>query len=172
MYRNKEFADDCGKHRDYGSDTSFFHSKAFHRLDRRCNGRIGQGRRPEEPSTSVWELGGDGVELMTFGTRKAAVLGLRCEELPPHLSHTDISWRPLIIVEGPREKTNLDGILKAPIDTFIRHAPVNVEGMLTFCQDVKTYATFLIILHVVSYGNMAISCMLARDASRMCTVVY
>jgi hypothetical protein len=154
MYRNKEFADNCEKHRNYVSATSFFHSKAFDRLDR-CNGRIGEGRRPDEPFTSVWELGGDSVELMTFGVHKAAVLGLRSEELPLHLSHTDRSWRPLLTVEGPKEKTNLDGILKATIDTFIRHAPVNVEGLLTCCRlPLSSYANYLITSHVDVYVNM------------------
>jgi hypothetical protein len=58
----------------------------------------------------VWQLGGDGAELMTFGIRKASVFGLRCEDLPPHLSHTDVAWQ-LIIVEGLKEKSNLNGTL-------------------------------------------------------------
>jgi hypothetical protein len=66
---------------------------------------------------------------MTLGIWKASVLGLCCEDLPPHLSHTGVAWRPLIIVEGPKEKSNLDGILRATLDTFIRHAPVAVEGL-------------------------------------------
>jgi hypothetical protein len=129
MYMNKEFMDNCGRHRLYDSKTSYFNSEAFRHLDRRCNNRIGAAQNPDDPFTSVWQLGGDGVELMTFGIQKASVLGLRCEYLPPHLSHTTVAPRLLIIVEGPKEKSNLDGILTATLDTFIRHAPVTVEGL-------------------------------------------
>jgi hypothetical protein len=85
------------------------------------------------PSTILFEIGGDGVQVLNFRQRTVSVLGIRCMDLPLHLGHTRFSSRPLIAVEGKKEKCALTCILQPVVEEFKKYSPVARESRKLFC---------------------------------------
>lgn len=99
--------------------TSFFASEAYRLLDEDCAKILSD----EQVLSIVLSLGGDGVQLLNWGTRTATVIGLKCEDLPPHLVQTGRAVLPLVVVEGPKEPAVLKHILAPAAKFFAKHAP-------------------------------------------------
>jgi hypothetical protein len=57
---------------------SYFASDAFRQLDADCAGALTR----EDVHTVLLSLGGDGVQLLNWGSRTATVAGIKCEDLP------------------------------------------------------------------------------------------
>lgn len=68
-------------------------------------------------------LGGDGVQLLNWGSRTATVIALKCEDLPPHLIQTGRAVSPLIVIEGPSEPSTLNHVLQNTAAFLEQHAP-------------------------------------------------
>jgi hypothetical protein len=73
--------------------------------------------------TVLLTLGGDGVQLVNWGSRTATVIGLKCEDLPPDLVQKGLAVKPLLVIEGPQEPSVLNHALQAAADFFTEHAP-------------------------------------------------
>lgn len=112
----------------YGDASTYFGSEAFRVYDATAFGRVGPGRPHGVLPTIMIQLGGDGVSLLNFGNRTATVIGIRCEELPEEGSQSNLAWRPVIVVEGPKETTALHGIMAQTIRELQEHAPVAMLG--------------------------------------------
>lgn len=119
---------DNGRCRKYDDNTTYFGSEAFRRYDGKALGRVGPGRPQGVLPTIMLQVGGDGVSLLNFGNRTATVIGIRCEELPPEASQSNLAWRPVIVVEGPKETTALNGIMANTIRQLQEHGPVAMQG--------------------------------------------
>jgi hypothetical protein len=102
LYNEQVFSDAVGTFRNH--HTSTFQFAAMRKVDESTGGAL---TTDSGPSTIPFEIGGDGVQVLNFGQRTVSVLGIRCLDLPPHLSHTRFSSRPLIVVEGKKEKSAL-----------------------------------------------------------------
>lgn len=105
--------------RRHGDPSSFFASEAFRMLDDDCAHAL----TDEQVLSIVLSLGGDGVQLLNWGARTATVIGLKCEDLPPHLVQTGRAVLPLAVVEGPQEPAVLKHILAPAAQFFLKHAP-------------------------------------------------
>lgn len=114
--------------RPYTDPGSYFCSRAFKDYDHKAGGIVGPGRPHWVPRTVMLQFGGDAVSLLNFGNRSATVIGIRCEDLPGEVCQTNLAWRPLIIVEGPKETTVLSGILARTIGSLQEHAPMAMAG--------------------------------------------
>lgn len=132
FYCDKEVARHSTRKRGYKDPTSLFSSPGFRALDQRCRGQIRKGGKHGRPRVLCVEGGGDGVQAHGHGVATCTVLGLRNQDLPHHLSHTDRAFKAWIAVSSP-EKTNLDGILNAGIQEAKRHAPPRAGASLSSC---------------------------------------
>jgi hypothetical protein len=104
-------------------DKEGFHGgPAGQRLVHLLEGRLGPSRAPGCADSIILEIGGDGVQL-SLGNHTTMVMGVRCEDLPPNLSHSKTGWRILLIVEGPKECTNLNYVLQPTIDKLLEFCP-------------------------------------------------
>jgi hypothetical protein len=62
----------------------------------------------------------------------------RCPDLPPGMCATQMAWKPLIIIEGPREPTSMYYVLEKTVAFFAMHDP----GLSGTCG-VKLWDAFL-----------------------------
>ena len=129
-FKDPHFRAAHGRGRQYTDPSNFFASKAFKELDGLCNNLIGSQRPADISPTSVWQIGADGVRLITFGQRSAMVFAVRCEELPADMAYTSNAWQPFLIIEGPKEPTNLSHVLRNTVKTLCKHAPIPSPGVL------------------------------------------
>jgi hypothetical protein len=126
-FADPQFRAAHGTGRDYEDPTNMFAcSTAFEELDAICEGKIGKHKPEEFPDTSLWSLGSDAVNLTTFTKKKTNACGLRCEEMPPHLSHTKCSFEPFIIIED--DAADQTDCLKRTIDVLLKHSPIPSAG--------------------------------------------
>lgn len=132
MFKDPAFRAGYKQPRAYDDRTSYFACEAFKEYDAAANGKAGMHRPPNSPPTCMFQLGGDGVSLLNFGQRSATVIGVRCEEMPGDVSQTRLSWRPVIIIEGPRETTNLQYIMEDTVKQLCMHAPMANAGTTVF----------------------------------------
>lgn len=128
MFQDPNFREHYQQPRRYDDPSSYHASQAFKDYDRAANYRCGQARGEGIPATCMFQIGGDGVSLLNFGQRTATVIGIRCEELPGEASQSNMAWRPIIIVEGPKETTNLKHILRDTVTQLCMHAPMGSDG--------------------------------------------
>jgi hypothetical protein len=98
---------------------SFFNSEAYKTLDADCAGALSNSAI----LTILLTLGGDGVQLVNWGSRTATVIGVKCEDLPPDLVQKGLAVKPLLVIEGPQEPSVLNHALQAVADFFKQHAP-------------------------------------------------
>jgi hypothetical protein len=73
--------------------------------------------------TILLTLGGDGVQLVNWGSRTATVIGVKCEDLPPDLVQKGLAVKQLLVIEGPQELSVLNHALQAVADFLKQHAP-------------------------------------------------
>lgn len=130
MFQDPAFRKEYMQPRNYDDPTSYHACDAFKAYDDAAGGNVGQNRPPGFPATCMFQLGGDGVSLLNFGQRSATVIGVRCEELSGDVSQTHMAWRPVIIIEGPRETTNLRHILANTVQQLCNHSPMANPGMV------------------------------------------
>lgn len=71
----------------------------------------------------TFELGGDGVNILNFGSRTVSIIAVRCLDLPGSMSHSKASYRPIAIIEGRPEKTALDAIVDMIAEDFLKYYP-------------------------------------------------
>jgi hypothetical protein len=98
---------------------TFWGSDAFKQLDTDCAHALSS----KGTKSVVLSIGGDGVQLLNWGSRTATVVGLKCEDLPPHLALKGKAVRPLLVMEGPQEPSVLNHALQPAADFFVKHAP-------------------------------------------------
>jgi hypothetical protein len=98
---------------------SFFLSKAYRLLDGDCAGALSNSN----VITVLLTLGGDGVQLVNWGSRTATVIGLKCEDLPPDLVQRGQAVKPLLVIEGPQEPSVLNHALQPVAEFLHQHAP-------------------------------------------------
>lgn len=106
-------------HRTVNDPSSFYGSPAFKDLNDDCAGALMMAN----VLTMLISIGGDGVQLLNWGTRTATVISMKCEDLPMHLVQTGRAVTPIIIIEGPTEPATLDHILRGTADFLGAHAP-------------------------------------------------
>jgi hypothetical protein len=94
--------------------------------------------------TILFELGGDGVMILTVGQRTVCVLGMRCLDLPQHLAHTTCAYQAVFIIEGKKEKKALSGVLELITDEVLQHYPPAGVRM----GDVDLRTRLLAVAHV------------------------
>jgi hypothetical protein len=118
---------------DYDDPASYHGSEAFKGLEADCGGfrRHGQLPSPDTPlyETMHLQCGGDGLNMNIFGCHSAQVFGLRCEDVHPLHAFRRIAWRIVLVVEGPRECTNLNSALQPLVDEFIRYSPTGTSSV-------------------------------------------
>jgi hypothetical protein len=108
---------------------SFYGSEAFQLLDADCAGALTR----EEVPTVLLSLGGDGVQLLNWGSRTATVVGIKCEDLPPELVQKGMAVKPLLVIEGHQEPSVLNHALKGAAQFLLSHAP-STTGEGAFCS--------------------------------------
>lgn len=108
------------EHRTTEDEESFWGSKAFQELNAACGGVLTQ----KAIKSIIISIGGDGVQLLNWGSRTATVIAIKCEDLPPHLVQTGHAVAPLLIIEGPHEPQNLNPVLGQTVDFLLKHSPV------------------------------------------------
>ena len=129
MFKGSKFRDQYHQPCKYEDPTSYFAKAAFRAYDSTANGRVSKDKPDHVFPSCMLQLGGDGVSLLNFGQRTATVIGVRCEELCGEFSQSNLAWRPVIIIEGPKETMVLHNIMKATIDKLRRHAPMKNVGV-------------------------------------------
>lgn len=107
------------EHRTTGDAQTFYGSQHFKDLDEDCAGAL----TSDAVSSMLISIGGDGVQLLNWGTRTATVIAVKLEDLPTHMVQTGRAVAPLIIIEGPDEPSNLNHILRQTVDDLLWHAP-------------------------------------------------
>jgi hypothetical protein len=107
------------KGRSTADRSTFWGSDAFKQLDADCAHALSK----DGTNSVVLTIGGDGVQLLNWGSRTATVVGLKCEGLPPHLALKGMAVRPLLVMEGPQEPSVLNHALQPAADFFVKHAP-------------------------------------------------
>lgn len=132
MFKDPAFRARYKQPRAYDDPTCYFACEAFKAYDAAADGKVGRNRPPDFPCTCMFQLGGDGVSLLNFGQRSATVIGVRCEELSGDVSQTRLAWYPVIIIEGPKDPTNLQYILEDTVKQLCRHAPMANAGVFAF----------------------------------------
>ena len=123
MFQNPKFRQMYRTGRRYDDPTTYFGSPAFQAYHAAMNEQVGQNRSNNVAPTCMFQLGGDGVSLLHFGQRTATVIGVRCEELPGEVSQSHLAWRPIIVIEGPKETTVMHKILAATVRQLQKHEP-------------------------------------------------
>lgn len=126
-------------HRTTENPATFYGSQQYKDLDKDCAGAL----TAADVNTLMISVGGDGVQLLNWGSRVATVLAVKCEDLPAHLVQTGRAVAPLIIIEGPAEPSNLNHILRRTVDFLVMHAPSGGgESMplLLFSESTCVYA--------------------------------
>ena len=123
-FQDDSFRNAHGRGRNHSDPSSYFASKAFLALDEKCGWKLGRWRPGDCTASSLWQIGADGVRLITFDQRTATVYAIRCEELPANMGCIRAAWQPFLIVEGPKESTNVTHILSSTIKTLCKHAPI------------------------------------------------
>lgn len=108
------------EHRTTDDRETFWGSPAFQELNAACGGKL----TDKTVKSIIISVGGDGVQLLNWGTRTATVIAVKCDDLPPHLAHTGLAVAPLIVIEGPHEPSNLNPVLKETVDFLLKHSPV------------------------------------------------
>lgn len=110
------------EHRDVDNPDSYYGSQAFKDLDAALGGAL----TSTDPDMKVVEvsIGGDGVQLLNWGTRTATLIVLKCESLPTSLVQTGVACVPLLVIEGKHEPKVLQHVLKPIVDFLCDHAPV------------------------------------------------
>ena len=106
-------------HRTTGDDMTFWGSEQFRQLNADCAGVFDD----ELLHAVLVSIGGDGVNIQNWGSRTATVIGLKLEDLPPHLVQKGLAVAPLFIIEGPKEPAVLQNVYKLVVDFFAKHAP-------------------------------------------------
>jgi hypothetical protein len=128
MWANPKFRRSWCSAVDYDDPASFHGSQCFKQLDAECGGfrRHGQPATAggSEHETMFMQAGGDGLNMNIFGCHSAQVFGLRCEDLHPDDAYTRLAWRIVLVVEGPKECTNLNHALQPLVDEFLRYSPI------------------------------------------------
>jgi hypothetical protein len=71
---------------------SFFSSPEYKLLDADCAGALSNSAI----LTVLLTLGGDGVQLVNWGSRTATVIGVKFEDLPPDLVQKGLAVKPLM----------------------------------------------------------------------------
>lgn len=107
-------------HRTTDDKETFWGSPAFQELNAACGGVLTNNTI----RSIIISIGGDGVQLLNWGSRTGTVLAIKCEDLPPHLAHTGLAVAPLIVIEGPHEPSILNHVLKGTVDFLLEHSPV------------------------------------------------
>jgi hypothetical protein len=102
---------------------------AFQLLDADCAGALTR----EEVPTVLLSLGGDGVQLLNWGSWTATVVGIKCEDLPPELVQKGMAVEPLLVIEGHQEPSVLNHALKGAAQFLLSHAPSTTGGG-AFCS--------------------------------------
>lgn len=149
MFQNPKFRRMYRTGRRYDDPTTYFGSPAFKAYDAAMNERVGENRPNHVPPTCMFQLGGDGVSLLNFGQRTATVIGVRCEELPGEVSQSHLAWRPIIVIEGPKETMVLHEILAATVRQLQAHAPMPTLGLFSYpCRRVSCVVTYETIGHL------------------------
>jgi len=69
--------------------------------------------------------GGDGVQIFTTKVYGVLVVGIRLVEAPLDMAAKNVTWVPLLIVQGSTEPNVLHdrGVLKIILEFFQRHDP-------------------------------------------------
>lgn len=108
-----------GTARKRAEGSSMYSSDAFKQLDSDCAGALTK----DGVTSLLLSLGGDGVQLLNWGSRTATVIGLKCEDLPSELVQKGIAVLPLVVIEGKQEPAVLSHGLAAVAEFFLKHAP-------------------------------------------------
>jgi hypothetical protein len=128
MWANPAFRRSWCSDIDYDDPATFHGSEYFKRLEADCQGfrHHGQAAVPGKPEHETMHLqaGGDGLNMQFVGCHSAQVFGLRCEDLHPDDSYKRMAWRIVLLVEGPKECTNLNHALQPLVDEFRKYSPV------------------------------------------------
>jgi hypothetical protein len=113
------------EHRTFRDPQSFWGSPQFKQLDDDCAGALTRA----DVNTLLLSIGGDGVQLLNWGTRTATVFAVKCEDLPGHLVQKGLAATPLMIVEGVQESAVLNHLLQGVAEFFRKHASLtNGQG--------------------------------------------
>jgi hypothetical protein len=130
---------------DYKDPASYHGSECFKGIEADCGSfrHHGKPASPGRPQHETMHLqgGGDGLNMNIFGCHSAQVFGLRCEDLHPDDSYRRMAWRIVLVVEGPRECTNLNSALRLVVDEFVQYSPTGTPFPLpgyVVCFSVKT----------------------------------
>jgi hypothetical protein len=114
-------------HRTIEDQPNFWGSPQFWQLDANCAGAL----TCPGINTLLLSVGGDGVQLLNWGSRTATVFAAKCEDLPGHLVQKGLAATPLMVVEGVQEPSILNHLLEGVTDFFCKHAPSsNGTGMV------------------------------------------
>lgn len=66
----------------------------------------------------------DGVQLHQHGRATTTVISLKCLDLPGFLANTALASFNLAFISGPKEPTNLTGVMRLILGQFKQHEPV------------------------------------------------
>lgn len=128
-FANQKFREAHGLGRDYDDPASYFGSEGFRILDEVMGFKVGKHRLPATSPTSMWKIGADAVNLITWGSSKHTAYGVCCEELPPDMGTTNSAWGVVVVIEGDEEATNQRYCLERTVQVLKKHAPMRSEGI-------------------------------------------
>jgi hypothetical protein len=118
-------------HRTTADASTFWGSPQFKQLNQDCAGVFDDPRL----TAVLLSIGGDGVNIVNWGSRTATIIALKLEDLPEHLVQKGLAVAPLIVIEGPQEPSNLDFVYDLVVPFFSKHAPSkNHRGVTPFRQ--------------------------------------
>jgi hypothetical protein len=106
-------------HRTTGDSATFWGSPQFAQLNKDCAGVFDSLVR----HAVLFSIGGDGVNIVNWGSRTATVIALKLEDLPDHLVQKGLAVAPLFVIEGPQEPSNLEHVYALAVPYFKEHAP-------------------------------------------------
>ena len=116
-------------HRTTSDGSTFWGSPQFRQLNQDCAGVFDSALL----NAVLVSIGGDGVNIVNWGSRTATVIALKLEDLPEHLVQKGLAVAPLIVIEGPQEPSNLDFVYDLVVPFFQHHAPsADHKGAILF----------------------------------------
>jgi hypothetical protein len=107
------------KTRTTADQATFWGSDAYRQLDADC----GHSLSKDGVHSIILTIGGDGVQLLNWGSRTATVVGIKCEDLPSHLVQKGKAVKPLLVMEGPQEPSILNHAMVGVAEFFVKHVP-------------------------------------------------
>jgi hypothetical protein len=125
-------------HRTTDDPQTFCGSPAFKQLDQDLDGALANS----DILTVLVSLGMDGVQILNWGSRTLTVIGIKCEDLPPHLVQSNLAICPTIVIEGKHEPHMLGDVLKLLVKFFLKHSNVHPSSWRRVCNETRVVETF------------------------------